>query len=64
MTRKCPECSSGDVAEIVYEYMHIDKRLQKELDDGRISLGGCCIGPSDPRWRCNACLHSWGKRPD
>ncbi|WP_251197450.1 ADP-ribosylglycohydrolase family protein [Anaerotardibacter muris] len=36
--------------------------LQKDLDDGRVVLGGCCVSEFDPDWHCNDCGHEFGVR--
>tara|TARA_B100001964_G_scaffold131260_1_gene145039 strand:+ start:202 stop:594 length:393 start_codon:yes stop_codon:yes gene_type:complete len=58
--RKCAKCGSAKIASIVYgEYFGSDK-LNKDLEDGKIVLGGCCItidefGNADPLWECIVC---------
>jgi hypothetical protein len=29
--------------------------LQEKLDNGEITLGGCCISDDDPAWECTKC---------
>ena len=57
---RCPECDSADVAEIVYGLVNPDDPgLRKELDEGKVVLGGCGIFNDAPSHECNACSHSW-----
>jgi len=55
--RKCEECNSIDVVPIVYGYPM--EELLKEAEEGKVSLGGCCVTDDDPKWHCNACGHEW-----
>lgn len=56
----CPECGSHDVAEIVYGLVEETPELGKDVAEGRILLGGCCVESDE--FHCNACKHSWGDR--
>lgn len=58
---KCPQCTSSDCARIVYGLVEIDPEFEKELDSGKVTLGGCCVTGNDPSWKCNSCLHRWGR---
>jgi rubredoxin len=53
--RKCPNCGDSPVAYILYGMPAYDEKMQKELDAGRLALGGCCIGMDDPAWKCSGC---------
>ena len=53
--RKCPECGSGPVARIMYGMPAFSEELERELREGKISLGGCCVSDDDPDWECTAC---------
>ncbi len=35
--------------------------LKKDLNEGKMALGGCCIFPESPKWVCNKCGYGWGK---
>lgn len=57
----CPFCSSQNVAEILYGLPDFgSKKLQKELESGRIVLGGCVIDKNSPLYLCNDCGKKWG----
>ena len=34
--------------------------LLKEVDSGKIILGGCCIMDDAPKYHCNACNEDFG----
>jgi len=60
----CPECKSKNVAWIQWGFVEITESLERELDQGKITLGGCCVSDNDPKWECNDCYHRWGERDD
>ena len=51
----CPRCKSQNIAKISYGFPYIDKKLEKDIADGRVVLGGCQYEPWFPRLRCNDC---------
>lgn len=57
---KCPSCGSSKVLPIVYGLPSLD--LMRDVERGRVALGGCCISDNDPEWRCADCGHEWGRR--
>jgi hypothetical protein len=57
---ECPVCHSTRAACILYGLPDFTPELEKELEEGRIVLGGCCIVGDDPKWRCIGCGHEWG----
>ena len=59
----CPECKSNNVAWILWGYTDIET-VKEDLDKGEIVLGGCFVTDHDPKWECNECHHTWGKRDD
>ena len=40
---KCPFCGSIRTARILYDLPVLNEQFQKRLDEGKVSLGGCCI---------------------
>lgn len=52
--RKCPACNSSRIADILYGFPDFSV-LQKDIDAGRITLGGCCVTDDDPKWQCLDC---------
>ena len=53
--RKCPQCGTARIADILYGMPIFDSELEKELKDGKIALGGCVISDNDPTWKCVDC---------
>ena len=52
---KCPQCGHAPLADILYGYVLMNEDLEKEVEQGRIVLGGCVITDDDPRWVCTEC---------
>ena len=52
---KCPKCGSQKIAKILYGMPAYSTKLRKDMDEGKIVLGGCCIGMDDPVWKCVDC---------
>jgi hypothetical protein len=53
--RKCPKCG-GKVATIFYGMPNFESlQLQKDLEDDKIVLGGCCMMEGGPVWQCVGC---------
>ena len=40
------------------------KKLEKELEQGKIILGGCCIENDSPLFHCNDCDKEWDNKFD
>lgn len=57
----CPSCNSKNVAKYLYGMPAFSKKLEKELEQGKIKLGGCCISDESPQFHCNDCGKEWGK---
>lgn len=53
--RKCPACGSKRIARILYGLPAFSDELQRDLEEGKITLGGCCIRDDDPVWQCADC---------
>lgn len=53
MRRKCPKCESEDLAEILYGLPVFNARLENDLANGKVVLGGC--EDDTKRWHCNKC---------
>jgi hypothetical protein len=58
---ECPACRSPTVARIQYGLPMFTAELEKNLEEGRVVLGGCVIFGDDPEWQCKACGHQWGR---
>lgn len=53
--RKCPACNSSRIANILYGMPEQSPKLERDIEAGRIILGGCCISDDDPVWQCADC---------
>jgi len=53
--RVCPVCKSKRIASILYGLPAFSEELIKKMDEGRITLGGCCVSLDDPTWECVDC---------
>jgi hypothetical protein len=51
----CHKCGSKRIAEILYGMPLGTSELQKDMEEGKIVLGGCCITNDDPKWQCVDC---------
>jgi hypothetical protein len=52
---KCPVCKSTKIASYMYGMPAYSEGLMKEIDEGKIILGGCCISDNDPSFACMEC---------
>ena len=53
--KKCPKCDSNRIARIQYGLPIDSEKLWKDINEGRIVLGGCVIHGDDPSWQCMEC---------
>jgi len=53
--KKCPQCGAARIAKILYGMPDFSPKLEKDLDEGKIVLGGCVITGQDPSWECVKC---------
>ena len=53
--RKCPQCGSAKIADILYGLPAFSPELDKSLKEGKIVLGGCIMWGDDPKWKCAEC---------
>ncbi|MEZ6072258.1 MAG: hypothetical protein R3C10_18865 [Pirellulales bacterium] len=57
---RCPECGATAIAEIMYGLPDFNDDLNRQLDEGRVVLGGCVVSDDAPKWRCNECRLEFG----
>ena len=60
MTKKpppCPECGADKTIPIAYGLP--SKELRREVEEGKVHLGGCLVTGDDPKWYCPICKHEW-----
>lgn len=53
--RKCPFCSEGPVARVLYGLPAYSPELERQLAQRKVVLGGCCRSQWDPAWQCTNC---------
>ena len=51
----CPVCGSRQVANIIYGLVNFTPTLSKEIEKGKIVLGGCIKLKDAPLWECPRC---------
>lgn len=61
---ECPECGSKDIARILWGMPAYGEKLERDLEEGSVVLGGCCITGADPEWHCNDCGCEFGTNPE
>lgn len=60
MLIKCPKCPSENIARVFMGEPTFDEKLVRNLDKGKIRLGGCLVSENgDPDFFCNNCKHQW-----
>ncbi len=57
--RVCPSCGSANVAKYLYGFVAMDDELEQQLEEGKITLGGCEITEDAPEYYCNVCGNEW-----
>ena len=55
----CPKCQSDNIAYHQYGLVEMYPELKKNIDKGKVVLGGCCITNDDPDRHCNDCEYDW-----
>ena len=43
------------IADILYGMPDFTDRLDSDVAEGKVVLGGCCITDDDPAWKCADC---------
>lgn len=51
----CPSCNSANTCRIIYGMPDYTDKLERDLEAGRVHLGGCTINDDDPNRHCNDC---------
>lgn len=57
---KCVKCGSNNTAEYLYGLPKFDDKLEKDINDGKVELGGCEVCEFDPKYHCNECDNDFG----
>lgn len=55
----CPKCNSDNLAKFRYGLPEFTDDLKKQIDEGKIILGGCEIMLDNPLFHCNDCRHEF-----
>ena len=55
----CPKCESDNIASYQYGFVEMYPELKKNIDKGKVVLGGCCVTDDDPDRHCNDCEYDW-----
>jgi len=58
----CPVFGSIKIAKYLWGMPLFSKKLQKDIDEGKIILGGCCISDDDPFCICTDCRTEFYKQ--
>ena len=51
----CPNCASFNTCRIMYGMPYYTNKLERDLETGKVHLGGCVITNLDPDRHCNKC---------
>ncbi len=60
---KCPFCASDMVVRIVYGAHAHTKKLERDLESGRVVLGRGTPTEKSPLFQCQECGTEWGASP-
>ena len=55
----CPKCNSTNVAKYLWGLPMLSDQLLRDIEEGRVILGGCIICGEDPKFHCNDCKYDW-----
>ena len=55
----CPKCKNKNIAKISYGEPSMDKKLEKDIADGKVVLSGCEYEPWFPDLHCNDCEYEF-----
>ena len=57
----CTVCSSDNIAKIIYGKPIWNDEMEKKMDSGELTLGGCFMSKNNPIYTCNDCHARFGK---
>ena len=55
----CPKCESIKIGRYLYGMPEMDKKLEQDVENGEIIIGGYSVTSEDPEWHCNDCNYDW-----
>ncbi len=53
--KTCPKCGGAKVAYIFYGIPDLTPGFERELCEGKVTIGGCVMTGCDPAWQCIEC---------
>jgi len=53
--KTCPDCGSNKIARILWGMPAMSPKMQRDIDQGKLILGGCVVLEPDPKWQCVDC---------
>jgi len=56
--KACPKCKSNMIIDIIYGLP--SEEISEEADSNKIALGGCCIDPVNPVFKCKSYGEEFG----
>lgn len=62
--RICPVCGSRRISTILWGFPAFSEVVERELAEGKLILGGCCVTDYDPTWQCADCETEFNKKFD
>lgn len=57
---KCAKCGSHNTAEYLYGMPAMNEKLEKDIAEHKIILGGCIVSELSPKFYCNECKKDFG----
>jgi DNA-directed RNA polymerase subunit RPC12/RpoP len=57
--KSCSECGSKRIATILHGMPAFSDELERDIEVGKIVLGGCLVSDDDPIWQCVDCGKSF-----
>ena len=59
--KQCPSCGGTSIARIMYGLPAFTPDQVRDIDEGRLVTGGCCVSDDMPTRQCNDCSATWGR---
>ncbi len=53
---QCPVCNSPRIMDVIYGDPCFRGELRRQIRNGEVVSGGCCITDNSPAWQCRDCL--------
>lgn len=65
--KRCKACRSSRIAYILHGMPAMDAQMERDIQEGRLVLGGCCVTEDDAEWQCTTCgtpVHVTGREQE